>query len=274
METAYIQWNVDPEIFSLFGFISIRYYSLLFFTGLALGYLLVKKYFVDENVPVDKLDQLALFIFIGTLLGARIGHCLFYEPEYFLKHPLEILLPFRDIPGKGFTFTGFQGLASHGGAVGVLIAIIIFAKKSKTGLFWVLDRVAVAIPLTGACIRLGNLMNSEILGKPAQVSWAFVFNRVDGIPRHPAQLYEALLYLAIFILLVWMFPRFGKTRQQGFTFGVFLTLLFGVRIFVEFFKENQVGFEESLFINMGQILSIPFVIAGLVLIVMKFKTES
>ena len=274
METAYIQWNVDPEIFSLFGFISIRYYSLLFFTGLALGYLLVKKYFVDENVPVDKLDQLALFIFIGTLLGARIGHCLFYEPEYFLKHPLEILLPFRDIPGKGFTFTGFQGLASHGGAVGVLIAIIIFAKKSKTGLFWVLDRVAVAIPLTGACIRLGNLMNSEILGKPAQVSWAFVFNRVDGIPRHPAQLYEALLYLAIFALLVWMFPRHGKTRQQGFTFGVFLTLLFGVRIFVEFFKENQVGFEESLFINMGQILSIPFVIAGLVLIVMKFKTES
>ncbi len=271
METTFIHWSIDPEIFNLLGLISIRYYSLFFFSGLALAYLLVKKYFIEEKIPIENLDKLALYVFIGTLLGARLGHCLFYEPGYFLKHPLEILLPFRDIPGEGFTFTGFQGLASHGGAIGVLIAIIIYCKKTNTKLLWIFDRVAVAVPLTGAFIRLGNLMNSEILGEPTNSSWGFIFTMVDNVPRHPAQLYEAIIYLIIFGFLFFMFRKFGKIKQEGFFFGIFLTLLFSARIFVEFFKENQVGFEENLFLNMGQFLSLPFVIAGIILIIWKYK---
>jgi len=256
----YINWDVDPEIISVFG-ITLRYYSLLFIGGLILGYQIVKRIYLKEGIPTHKLDTLTTYIFIGTLLGARLGHCIFYDPAYYFSHPLEMILPFQFTNGS-INFTGYQGLASHGGAIGVLIAIIVYSYKFKENLLGILDKVAVAIPVTGACIRIGNLMNSEILGHISNVPWAFKFVKVDTLPRHPAQLYEAIAYLIIFAIVRQVYKNQNKT---GLSFGVFLILLFSARIFIELFKVNQVAFEDNLSLNMGQLLSIPFVLAGLVI---------
>lgn len=269
---AYITWNIDPEITRIFGFISLRYYSLLFVSGLIIGYLIVKRIYLKEGIPIESLERLSLYIFIGTIAGARLGHCMFYEPVYYWQHPFEMLLPFIWIPGVSFEFTGYQGLASHGGAIGVLLAIILYCKKDHVNLLWVLDRVSVAIPLTGSFIRIGNFMNSEIIGKPTNSSYGIVFQQVDLLPRHPAQLYEAISYLLIFVLLSGLFKKTKTNRKNGFLFGLFLVLLFGARFFIEFFKIIQSDFESGMALNMGQILSIPFLAVGIALMIWKRKS--
>lgn len=264
-----ITWDIDPVIVELFGVLPIRYYSLLFAGGLFLGYLIVKRMWTLEKLPIDNLDKLAFYIFVATILGARLGHCLFYEPEYYLKHPLQMILPFNF--NDGFQYTGFQGLASHGGILGVFISIWLFARKTKMDIFNILDKVAVAGSLTGAFIRLGNLMNSEILGKATGSDYGVIFKRVDSVVRHPAQLYESVAYFSIFILLFYLYKKKPFKVKDGFLFGLFFTLLFISRFVIEFFKINQVSFEEGMTYNMGQLLSIPFIIAGIAVMFWKSR---
>ena len=265
MLSNFIHWNLNPEIFNIEGF-ALRYYSLLFVSGLILGYLILRKIYRLEQIPIEKLDKLAIYVFVGTIVGARLGHCLFYEPDYYLKHPLDIILPFRGTPGIDFRFTGYQGLASHGGAIGVFLAVYLYARKYKQSLLWVFDRLVIVVALAGCCIRLGNFMNSEIIGSPSNLPWAIIFERVDNIPRHPAQLYEALSYLVIFGSLITLNFKKATSLKPGFMFGIFLIALFSMRFLLEFLKENQEGFENNMLLNMGQILSIPFIIAGILLI--------
>ena len=230
MIIGYITWNIDPEIIKLFGLVSIRYYSLLFVMGLILGYLIVKRIYIKEKISFESLEKLALYVFIGTVFGARLGHCLFYEPSYYLKNPLEIILPFSWKVGEGFAFTGYQGLASHGGAIGVLTAIILYCRNNHFDFLWVLDRVAVATPVTGAFIRLGNFMNSEIIGEPTNTSYGVVFQRVDLLPRHPTQLYEASAYFLIFLVLLWSYSRKKGERKKRLYFRFVLGFTFWSKI--------------------------------------------
>lgn len=264
---GYIIWNPDGIIIDL-GFFALRWYSLLFASGFILSYLILSYYFQKEGVALEKLDKLTIYVVLATIIGARLGHCLFYDFDYYSQHVAEIFLPFTFSPE--FRFTGYQGLASHGGILGVFIATILFCRKYKVKLLWLLDRLSVVGALAGCCIRLGNLMNSEIIGKPASVSWAFVFAKVDSIPRHPGQLYEAIAYLLIFLLLNIVH---GKTQKQnGFIFGLFLILLFSARFFIEFIKADQSAFEADMFLNMGQWLSLPFILFGFILIILKSRT--
>lgn len=262
-----LEWNPDPEIFRLFGSFALRWYSLLFVGGLILGYQVVKRIYRKEGFPPEHLETLAMYIFIATVIGARLGHCLFYEPEYYLKNPLEMLLPIQIIDGK-VHFTGYLGLASHGGILAVFISILLFCRKYKENVWSVLDKVSIGGALTGAFIRLGNFMNSEILGKATSGDWGVVFTRVDNIPRHPAQLYESIAYFMIFLLLFYLNKNKGKWKD-GFLFGLFFTLLFLARFIIEFFKINQVAFEEGMSLNMGQLLSIPFMIGGVVVMYLR-----
>lgn len=268
MRNKVIYWDVDSVIFWITDTFPLKYYGLLFAFGILLGYQVVKKIYIRENQDVEKLDKLFIYIVIGTIVGARLGHCLFYEPSYYFKHPMEIFLPIKQV-GNTYKFIGFQGLASHGGAIGVITAIGLYCKKYKVNFLWILDRIAIAVPLTGAFIRFGNFMNSEIYGKPTNGDWGVVFVKDDLIPRHPTQLYEAFSYLFIFICLIFLYRKVGSNKANGFLFGVFLVLLFLTRFIIEFFKVNQVAFEAGMALNMGQILSIPFVLIGLVLILVK-----
>lgn len=256
-----IFWDVNPEIINLFG-ISLRYYGILFVGGLILSVYILKWIFKNENIPLEKLDKLIIYGMIGIFLGARLGHCLFYEPSYFLSHPIEILLPIQPNIGGGYHFSGFQGLASHGGAIGLIIALIIYSIKTKEPIIRTIDLIAIVTPLSGCFIRLANLMNSEIIGTPTHVSWAFIFPNVDMIPRHPAQLYEALVYLLIFGLLIYLYKTKRTVLQNGFFFGLSIFFIFMSRFFIEFVKERQVAFEENMKLDMGQLLSIPFVLLG------------
>lgn len=268
-----IEWNVDPEIITLFDTFPVKYYGILFVTGLLLGYDIVKRIYKSENIPVENLEKLSTYLFIGILVGARLGHCLFYDFAYFSKHPLEIFLPFQINDGN-WHFTGFSGLASHGGSIGAILAILLYCVQNKTPILWILDRVAVGAPVTGAFIRLGNFMNSEIYGKPTNGNYGVIFMKDDLIPRHPTQLYEALAYLLIFGLLWYLFKKTALKNHQGFIFGALLTILFSVRLILEIFKENQVAFENNMALNMGQLLSIPFILTGILLIVIsKRKTK-
>ena len=266
MKDKIINWNVDPVIFWITDTFPLKYYGLFFMTGLLLAHYIIKRIYIKENIPIANLEKLFIYIVVGTLLGARLGHCLFYDPSYYFQNPVEILLPIKEI-GDSYQFIGFQGLASHGGAMGVLIAIALYCKKYKTNFLWVLDRVTIVAPIAAAFIRFGNFMNSEIYGKPTDGSWGVVFQRDDLIPRHPSQLYEAFSYLLIFGILFLTYKNRAKEKANGLIFGVFLVLLFLTRFLIEFFKENQVGFESEMFINMGQVLSIPFIIIGLILII-------
>lgn len=263
-----VYWDVDPVIFWLTDTFPLKYYGFLFVTGLLLGYLIVKNIYKKEAIPLEQLDSLLTYIVLGTIIGARLGHCLFYQPDYFLDHPLEIILPIQKINGA-YKFIGYQGLASHGGAIGVLIAIMIYCRKYKVNLLWILDKVAIAIPVTGAFIRFGNFMNSEIYGKPTNGNWGVVFVQDDLIPRHPTQLYEAFSYLLIALALFIIYNKTQISKTKGIMFGFFLIFLFSARFVIEFFKENQVGFENSMILNMGQLLSIPFVLSGVLLIYLK-----
>ncbi len=255
---SYITWDVSPELISI-GPFSVRWYGLLFATAFIVGFQIMQWMYKRENKPVSDVEQLAIYMIVGTVIGARLGHCLFYNPEYYLANPLEILMVWKG------------GLASHGASIGILISLYIYTKKKKVSFLWQMDRVVVATALGGSFIRLGNLFNSEIIGKATDVPWAFIFTKVDNVPRHPTQLYESLGYLIIFLILFFIYKNKYKQLKDGFIFGLFLILLFTFRIFVEFFKENQTGFEEGMVFNMGQLLSVPFVILGVILIARSLK---
>lgn len=257
----YINWNPNPELFNLFG-ISVRYYGLLWAVGIFLAYLIVRYQYRDKGIDEKKFEPLFFYCFFGILIGARLGHCLFYEPAYYLAHPLEMILPIKFLPAGGWKFTGYAGLASHGGTLGLIIALWLYVRKVKMNYMDVLDMIAVATPITACFIRLANLMNSEIIGKATDVPWAFVFERVDMIPRHPAQLYEAIAYFIFFLIHMFLYKKYSKKLHRGFFFGLCLTLIFVFRFFIELIKENQVDFENTMSLNMGQWLSIPFVIIG------------
>lgn len=273
---AYILWNPDIVAFSL-GPIEVRWYSLLWCIGLFAVYQLMHYLFKEQKLGEDKFEPMFVYCFLGILIGARLGHCLFYEPEYFLSHPVEMFLPIRKFADGEWHFTGYEGLASHGGTLGLMLAIILYCRKVKLNLLHVLDNVAIVTPICACAIRLGNLMNSEIIGRPTDVPWAFIFQRVDMQPRHPGQLYEALCY-AVFFFIGWAIyrrsldikgvnndkkPLFDIRVGSGFYFGLCIFLIFLSRIFIEFTKENQVDFESSMTFNMGQLLSVPFVLLGL-----------
>jgi phosphatidylglycerol---prolipoprotein diacylglyceryl transferase len=261
MILSYINWNVDPEIIKVFG-ISIRYYGLLFVSGLIICIYILGWIYKRENIPSEHLEKLAIYGMIGILAGARLGHCLFYEPSYYLLHPLEMILPITLSP-DGIKFIGYQGLASHGGILGLLIALYFYSRKTKHLMIDTIDLIAVVAALGCGFIRLGNFMNSEIIGIPTTKPWGVIFERVDNVPRHPAQLYEAISYFIIFTIMMILYKRMRDRLKNGFFFGLATVLCFTARFIIEFVKENQVDFEKNLTIDMGQILSIPYIILGI-----------
>lgn len=261
-DLLFVNWNVNPVFFHI-GNVEIRWYSLLFVSGFIIGWYLFKWFFKREGVSEKLLDPLLYTLLIATLVGARLGHCLFYQPDYYLgswKGFFEIFMPWKG------------GLASHGGAIAITLAMWWFAshygRKNGFDFLWIADRLGIAIPIAGCMIRLGNLFNSEIYGDVTQLPWGFIFERRGEImPKHPTQLYEALSYLLLGLLLIWIYRKMSGKVHRGFFIGAFLTGCFGMRILIEFIKEPQVGFEETMVLNMGQILSIPLVLAGIALLV-------
>lgn len=253
-----IEWSVEPDLIAA-GPLRIRWYGLMFLAGFTLGYFIVRDMCRREGKSFARLENLLIYLVAGTAIGARLGHCLFYEPGYYLANPLEILKIWEG------------GLASHGGTLGVIVAIWLFSRKHPEFSFlWILDRISVPVALVASFIRIGNLMNSEILGRPTDLPWAFVFKRVDQIPRHPAQLYESLSYFVLFVVSYSIYRKDPK-REPGFFFGLMLVWIFGSRILLEVFKENQEAFEASMLMNMGQLLSVPFVLMGFYFLIRWWK---
>ena len=264
----YILWNPSLTIGPF------RWYSLCWLVGLALAYLVVKRLYKEQQIKDELFDPLFVYCFVGILVGARLGHCLFYQPDYFLSSwqgVVEMVLPIHILPDGGWKFTGFEGLASHGGTLGLIIALWLYVRKTRLNIWRVLDNIAIATGTTACFIRLGNLMNSEIIGKVTDVPWAFIFERVDSYPRHPGQLYEAIAYALLFVTLWAIYKKSTNSQQSsarspqvgtGWYFGFCLTYIFTFRFFIEYTKEVQEAFEASLPLDMGQILSIPFIIVG------------
>jgi len=257
---TFIYWDVRSNVFP--GLEIPKWYGVCWALGIFLAYQVMFYIYRKENKSFIQLDKLALYIITGTLVGARLGHIIFYDPIYYFHHPIEIL-PIRLSPH--FEFTGLAGLASHGGGIGIFVAIYFYSKRYYENYLQILDRVAIVVALVGSCIRFGNLMNSEMIGMPADVPWAFVFSALDSIPRHPAQLYESLFCAVLFILMFSIWKNKSEKLTDGSLLGIFLILLFSFRFLDEFLKINQEDFERNLPINMGQILSIPFILTGLVL---------
>lgn len=256
----YIYWN--PNL-TVFGF--LRWYSLCWLIGLLLAYLIVRKLYQQQGIKMELFEPLFFYCFVGILAGARLGHCLFYQPDYYLSsftHVVEMLLPIHFTPDGSWHFTGYEGLASHGGTLGLMIALWLYVRKTKVDIWNVLDNIAIATPVTAFFIRMGNLMNSEIIGKVTDVPWAFIFARVDEMPRHPGQLYEAIAYALIFFIGWGIYKNHPKRVGTGFFFGLCLTYIFTARFFIEFTKEIQEAFEATLPLDMGQLLSLPFIILG------------
>lgn len=256
---GFIHWN--PNI----GFGPFRWYGLCWITGLALAYFVVKRLYKEQKIKDELFDPLFVYCFIGILLGARLGHCIFYEPDYFLtsfKGLIEMIIPIRFLEGGGWKFIGYQGLASHGGTLGLIIALWLYVKSTKLSIWRVLDNIAIATGTTACFIRLGNLMNSEIIGKVTDVPWAFIFEKVDMMPRHPGQLYEAIAYAILFFIMWALHKRMPEKIGTGWYFGFCLAYIFTFRFFIEYTKEIQEAFEASLPLDMGQILSIPFILVG------------
>lgn len=276
---AYIHWNPDAIALDL-GFFAIRWYSLCWCLGLFGVYMLMHRLFREQKISDEKFDPMFLYCFLGILIGARLGHCLFYEPDYYLSHLVEMFLPIKEtanpqrwssllmwIPTGNeqthWAITGYEGLASHGGTLGLMIALWLYARNTKQNIMHVLDNVGIVTPICACAIRMGNLMNSEIIGRPTDMPWGFIFEQVDMLPRHPGQLYEAICY-ACFFFVGWYFYRKRPEKVgSGFFFGLCLFMIFTSRIFIEYTKENQVDFENGMLFNMGQLLSIPFVLLGL-----------
>ncbi len=259
----YIVW--DPSISFKLGPLTLHWYSLCWLIGLALAYLIVQRLYKQQKVKDELFDPLFLYCFIGILAGARLGHCLFYQPDLFLsswKHFVEIFIPIDFLPQGGWRFVGYRGLASHGGTIGLMLALWLYVRRTKMNVWQVLDNIAIATPVTACFIRLGNLMNSEIIGKATDVPWAFIFQQVDSMPRHPGQLYEAIAYALLFFIGWIIYRRRPERVGTGFFFGLCLTYIFTARFFIEYTKEVQEAFEASLPLDMGQLLSIPFIIIG------------
>lgn len=272
MHLLSINWNPNEILLNL-GPIQIRYYSLMFIIAFSLGYYILKKMYTREGVPLEYLDSLFMYSVIATLLGARLGEVFFYNWAYYQDHLVEILLPIKEDPNStllgfisGYKFTGFAGLASHGGAIGVIFAMYLHRKKHQyKSLLWILDRIVTPVAIGGAFVRLGNFFNSEIVGKYTNSDFGIVFQgRGDVLPRHPAQLYEAFCYVILFVFLWYLFWKTDKKEKPGYLFGLFLVLLWTIRFFIEFVKESQGGFEDKLgdILTTGQWLSIPFIIIG------------
>jgi prolipoprotein diacylglyceryl transferase len=257
-----IEWNVDPNIISI-GPLTVRWYGLLFALSFIIGYQIFVWIYNREKRPEKELSDLIWYMIIGTVVGARLGHCLFYNPSFYFQNPLEIIAVWHG------------GLASHGAAIGILLALYLYVKRrNNVSYLWLLDRIVITVALAAFFIRMGNLFNSEIIGIPTDVSWAFVFKRVDDVPRHPAQLYEAILYFITFIILFFLYKNKYKKLANGFIFGLFLLMIFGFRFIVEFVKEDQTYFEEGMVLNMGQLLSIPLIIAGIYFVYTRFPKNT
>ncbi|MCE6992791.1 prolipoprotein diacylglyceryl transferase [Dyadobacter sp. CY323] len=257
----YIIWDIRPEVFPWIGI--PRWYGVFWAIGIFLGISIAGYIFKIEKRNRKEIDELTVFLIVGTLAGARLGHILFYDPVHYWQHPIEIL-PVSLNPS--FHFTGLAGLASHGGGLGLITAAFIFSRRKKIDFLWLLDRIAVVAPLCGAFIRLGNLMNSEMIGIPSTMPWAFVFTNIDVVPRHPAQLYEAIYCGFLFVLVFYLWRSKRNEWKNGTLFGVMVSILFSLRFLDEFLKENQEDFENNMMLNMGQILSIPFILVGLLFI--------
>lgn len=262
LDILFVHWHLSPEIFHI-GALSIRWYSILFVSGFILGWYIFKWFFTREGLPLTLLDSLLYTLLIGTIVGARLGHCIFYQPDYYFGS----WQGFKEIfmPWKG-------GLASHGGTIALIIAMWWYAKhygrKYGFDFLWILDRLCIAVCFAGAFIRLGNLCNSEIYGDVTTLPWGFIFDlRGETLPKHPTQLYEALSYTVLGFCLLALYKYKLPSLKRGTIIGIFFTALFGMRFLIEFIKEPQVGFEENMVLNMGQILSIPFILAGIALIV-------
>ncbi len=261
MNLLIIPWDVNPEIFRI-GSFAVRWYGLLFASSFLFGYFIMEKIFKNEKLPVETLDKLTIYMAIGVIVGARLGHCLFYEPRFYLTHPVEILKIWRG------------GLASHGAFLGILIVLWLFARNEKKSYSWILDRVAIVVVLSGFFIRTGNLMNSEIYGVETTLPWGFVFLRNgENAPKHPTQIYEALAYLVTFVLLFRLYWRKKGHHIEGTLFSLTLILSSLARFFIEFIKEDQVSFEAGMQLNMGQKLSIPFFLLGVVWLVISLKKK-
>lgn len=273
---SYIIWDPGLYIFKI-GSFGIRWYSTCWLIGLALAYFIVQHLFLEQKIDkqmrmidgkkteVNVFDPLFVYCFLGILIGARLGHCLFYQPDYFLTswdHIVEMFIPIHHLNDGSWKFVGYEGLASHGGTLGIMIALWFYARWSKLNIWTVVDNICIATPITACFIRLGNLMNSEIIGKVTDVPWAFIFEQVDKYPRHPGQLYEAIAYAAFFLIGWYFYHKHAEKVGTGFFFGLCLTLIFTFRFFIEYTKDIQVAFESSLPLDMGQILSIPFIIIG------------
>lgn len=266
----FITWNVDPSIVSL-GFYELRYYGLLFGLGFVVDYFLFKRFFKDAGLSQELLDNLTVWTVVSTIVGARLGHCLFYEPEYYLSNPFEILKIWKG------------GLASHGAAIGIPLGIYLFSKKKRMNFFWIIDRIVIAVAITGAFVRFGNLMNSEIYGDPTLQPWGFRFieniymwqkgaEPIYSLPSHPTQIYESAYCFLIFGLLLWAyFKRKAWIERQGLFFGIFLTGIFLFRFFIEFIKNNQVDAEAEMTLKIGQYLSLPFIVLGIYFIARALK---
>jgi len=262
MSSNYIYWNVNPEIINVFG-ISIRYYGLLFVSGLIIAIYMLGWLFKRENIPSENLEKLTIYGMIGIIAGARLGHCLFYEPSHYLSHPLEMILPVTFPPDGGIKFIGYKGLASHGGVLGLLIGLFFYSRKTKHSMIDILDLIAVVVGVSLGFIRLGNFMNSEIIGMPTTKPWGVIFERVDNLPRHPSQLYEAISYFIILAIMIILYLKMRDKLKNGILFGLATVLFFIARFLIEFLKEDQVGFEEGMTFNMGQLLSLPYIVVGI-----------
>jgi len=264
----------DPSKGIDLGFFMIRYYSLMYLVAFTLGWYLMKSILEREKMGQKELDAIFMYTVIAVLLGARLGHVIFYQPELFLEDPLSIILPARFVPE--FEFTGFQGLASHGAAIGVIIAMYFYSKNVvKKPMLWILDRIVIPVASGGVFIRIGNFINSEIIGKPTGTDYGVIFKQLgESFPRHPAQLYEAACYVIVFIIVWYLYWKTNKREKLGYIFGVFLVLLWSIRFFVEFVKEAQVEDRATWALNTGQWLSIPFILIGLYLIFRKTEKTS
>ena len=290
-ELMYILWNPDLVAFHI-GPLQVRWYSLCWLFGLSAAYMVVQWLFKDQGITcrtmqvrdpktgrqrkeeVNVFEPLFIYCFLGILIGARLGHCLFYQPDYYLTSGrgfVEMLLPIHFTADGSWHFTGYEGLASHGGTLGLILALWLYVRWSRLSLWQVLDNIAIATGITAFFIRIGNLMNSEIIGRATDVPWAFIFERVDQLPRHPGQLYEALCYLLLFAIMLVLYGiergRVGETDRRrtvgtGWYFGFCLVFIFTARFFIEYTKEVQVSFEQGMTFDMGQLLSVPFVVAG------------
>ena len=267
-------WEPSVTLLKI-GSFGIHYYSLMFVIAFTLGYNIMKKMYEKEKVSTEPLESMLFYIVISTLIGARLGHVFFYDWAYYQNHLLEILLPIASTADGGYSFVGFRGLASHGAAIGILLGIILFQRNYPyKPLAWILDRLIIPTTLGGAFVRIGNFFNSEIVGNYTGNNFGVVFvNRGETLPRHPAQLYEAIAYFALFFFLRYLY-RQGLNRKDGFLVGVFMVALFSIRFIVEFVKNSQGGFESYLpALSTGQWLSVPLIIAGMI-VMYRTKTKS